>query len=207
MIEPLPVRPHHLQMIAPFVLLIFVVAYRIVLGISGMHEMQWLHNFSPIAAVALCGAVYLPRRVAIVLPMLGLLLSDIALNIAYHIPFFTLEIIPHYCALAMIAVLGFKLRGKVGLGGLLCASFAGSVLFYVLTNTGSWLSNPIYAKTFAGWVQALTVGDGAPEHPSTLAFYRHTLVSDLLFTLLFERSMALTSRKTAQVAAEPALAR
>lgn len=179
-------------MIAPIVLLVVVVLYRIVLGIAGIHEMQWPHNFAPVAAVALCGAVYLPRRLALALPLAILFLSDIALNHAYHQPFFTLEIVPHYAALLLIGAMGLALRGKVRLPGLLCASFAGSLIFYLVTNTGSWLGNPVYAKTLAGWLQALTTGDGAPEHPSTWAFYRHTLVSDLLFTLLFAGSLAFS---------------
>ncbi len=180
-------------MIAPIALLIVVVLYRVVLGIAGIHEMQWPHNFAPVAAVALCGAVYLPQRLALALPFTILLLSDIALNIAYHQRFFTWEILPHYAALALIGGMGLALRGKVRLPGLLGASLVGSLIFYVVTNTGSWLGNPVYAKTFAGWVQALTTGDGVPGHPSTWAFYRHTLISDMLFTLLFAGSLAFNA--------------
>jgi hypothetical protein len=136
--------------------------------------------------------VYLPKRLAFVVPLAMLLFSDIALDCAYHQPFFSFEILPHYAALTLIAAMGFALRGKVRLPGLLGASFAGSIIFYLITNTGSWLADPVYAKTVGGWLQALTVGDGVSGHPSTLAFYRNTLASDLLFTLIFA---VLISRK------------
>ncbi len=176
-------------MIAPLVLLLVVVVFRVVLGIAGSADMTWLHNFSPVAAVALCGAVYLPRRVAWSLPLAILLLSDIALNLFhYHVPFFTMEILPRYFALAMIVGLGFALRGKVRITGMLAAALAGSLVFYVITNTGSWIGEPAYAKTFGGWLQALTTG--LPGYPSTWFFYRNTLASDLIFTALFVGCMS-----------------
>jgi hypothetical protein len=186
-------------MIAPFVLLVVVVAYRVILGVAGIHEMQWLHNFSPVAAVALCGAVYLPRRAALLLPTAILLISDVLLNLAYHQPFFTWDILPRYAAIGLIAGLGFALRGRVRLPGLLGASAIGSFLFYVITNTGSWLSDPVYARTAAGWLQALTIGDKVAGYPPTWVFYQHTLVSDLLFTLLFALCFSWSRRRSEAV--------
>jgi hypothetical protein len=68
---------------------------------------------------------------------------------------------------------------------LLPASLAGSVLFYVITNAFAWLSDPGYAKNFAGLVQALTVG--LPQYSATPSwmFFRNSVLSDLLFTGLF----------------------
>ena len=52
---------------------------------------------------------------------------------------------------------------------------------------------PRYAKTGAGWLQALT--SGLPGYPSTLLFFRNTAASDLLFTLLFAACMMWQPRK------------
>jgi len=183
-------------MFAPIALLLLVVVCRVVFGIAGSTDMHgMLHNFSPIAAIALCGAVFLPKRIAAILPLAGLFLSDLALDLFYKVPFFSADILPRYLALVLISGLGFLLRGKVRLPGLLAGSFAGSILFYIITNTGSWLSDPAYAKTAAGWLQALTVGTGNPAYPPTWWFYRHTLASDLVFTLLFVGAIALSNKK------------
>jgi hypothetical protein len=72
----------------------------------------------------------------------------------------------------------------------LSASVCGSFLFYVVTNTASWFGEPAYAKTVAGWLQALTTGQ--PGYEPTWMFFRSTLVSDLLFTGLFVVCMAAT---------------
>jgi hypothetical protein len=101
----------------------------------------------------------------------------------------TFDILPRYLALALISLIGFALRGHARLLPLLGASIAGSLIFYVITNTGSWLYEPGYAKTFAGWSQALT--GGLPGFPSTWWFYRHTLLGDVAFTLLFAGCLSL----------------
>ena len=193
-VDPHEFSTHPERMVAPLALLLIVVAYRVVLGIAGSSDLHGLHNFAPVAAVALCGAVFLSRRLAVVLPLAILFISDVVLNLVhYHKPLFTLEIIPRYLALLLIVMLGMRLRGRVRLPGLLAASFVGSIIFYMITNTGSWWTEPAYAKTFSGWIQALTVG--LPGWPSTWWFYRHTLLSDMLFTLLFVGCMALARRQ------------
>ena len=71
-------------------------------------------------------------------------------------------------------------------GGLLSA-----ILFYIVTNTLSWLFEPTqpYPKTLAGWLQALTVGTSG--WPETWKFFRNSLLSSGLFTALFAGSMKL----------------
>lgn len=192
-------------MFAAFALLLVVVVYRIVSGFVGSADFHWLHNFAPVAAVALCGAAYLPRRMALLLPLAMLFVSDVVLNVFhYHQPLLNFDILPRYAALALISALGFALRGRAGLGRLLAASVAGSLIFYVITNTGSWLCEPGYAKTGAGWLQALTTG--LPGYPSTWWFYRHTLLSDLFFTLLFVLCVAPQAKKETVIQSESAAA-
>jgi hypothetical protein len=174
---------------AAIVLLLVVILYRIFFGIVGSADFSGLANFSPIAAVALCGAAYLPRRLAVVLPLVALLVSDAVLNVVhYHLPLLSFEIVPRYLALAIISGIGMTLRGRARLWPLLGASFAGSLIFFVITNTGSWIAAPEYAKTFAGWIQALTTG--IPGYPPTWWFYRQTLMGDLFFTAIFAGLMA-----------------
>ncbi|MEP6671210.1 MAG: DUF6580 family putative transport protein [Chthoniobacter sp.] len=193
-------------MFAALFLLVIVVAYRILSGFLGSDDYTWLHNFAPVAAVALCGAVYLPRRIAVVLPIAMLFISDVVLNLFhYHQPLFTFDILPRYVALALISLLGFALRGRSSIPRLLGASLIGSVLFFVITNTGSWIYQPLYPRTGAGWLQAMT--SGLPGYPSTWWFYRYTLISDLFYTLLFAVCMSVQFKGEAQPQAAGELAR
>jgi hypothetical protein len=81
----------------------------------------------------------------------------------------------------------------------------GALLFYLVTNTAAWLQNPEYAKTLAGWIQALTVG--TPGWPQTWEFFRNTLLSGGLFSGLFAGAMkfseALEPDDEEETAAEP----
>lgn len=186
-------------MFAAALLLLIVVAFRVIIGVTHMEQdASWLHNFSPVSAIALCGAIYFPRRLALTLPLGALLVSDLILNYAYHVSFFTLEIIPHYFALLMVAALGWMLRDQRRAPLVLGASVLGSAFFFFLTNTASWLGEAAYAKTLAGWTQAMTTG--LPNvHPTTLEFFRNTLVSDVIFTVLFVACMAVQRRAEAPV--------
>lgn len=181
------------QSAAAVLLLTATIACRICTGIAGNH-IPWMQNFAPVAAIALCGAIYLPRKLALALPLAALLVSDVVLNIVhYHVPFVALEMGSRYVALAATVALGWSLRGHVRFATLIPASLAGSLLFYILTNTASWIDQPGYAKTSAGWLQALTTG--LPGYMPTWMFFRSTLASDLLFTVLFVACMSVTRKE------------
>ena len=188
-------------MIFAILLLLTAVLYRVVLGCFGGADC-WLPNFAPVAAIALCAPRLFPRRAALVLPLAILLVSDLVLNWHYGAAFVSLEMLVRYAVLLGIAGLGLRLAGSSRMLPYLGASLAGSTLFYVVTNSVSWLSAPGYAKSVAGWWQALTVG--LPGYPPTWLFFRNTLVSDLVFTLLFAACIVLSQAKShARPAVDP----
>jgi hypothetical protein len=178
-------------MITALILFTVVVLYRLLLGFAG-GDISWLPNFAPVAAIALCGPSLFPRRVALVLPLAILLVSDIALNAHYGAAIVTGEMFARYLVLGMVALGGLYLRGSNRAGRFALGSIAGSTAFYIVTNTVSWLTSVEYAKTSAGWWQALTVG--IPGYPPTLVFFRNSLVSDLVFTLLCVGCLAMGRR-------------
>jgi hypothetical protein len=51
-----------------------------------------------------------------------------------------------------------------------------------------------YAKTLAGWIQAITTG--LPGYPPTWEFFRNTLLSGGIFSGLFAGAMKLTEPST-----------
>ncbi|HKP93443.1 MAG TPA: DUF6580 family putative transport protein [Chthoniobacterales bacterium] len=172
-------------MIPAFLLIVAAVAYRIVTGLAITSGTTWLSNFAPMAAIALCAAAYFPAKYRFSVPMIALLVSDIVLNTFYRFSLFTPFIASHYVGFALVGALGLLLRNRVSLKTLLPASIAASVIFYVVTNTVSWLFDPGYPKNVAGLFQALTVGLPAYSATPTWMFFRNSVVSDLLFTGLF----------------------
>ena len=109
--------------------------------------------------------------------LIGVDLAASGLNSVLH-----WEALAVYPCFAIAALLARRWRGQVGLLSSLVGVVGCSLVFYLITNTVSWLSSPVYAKDFAGLVQALTTGE--PGHPHTWWFLRNSLISDLGFSLL-----------------------
>ncbi|MBV9008193.1 MAG: hypothetical protein JO354_03355 [Verrucomicrobia bacterium] len=163
-----------------------VVAYRVAAGLL-IHSgaAMWLSNFAPLAAIALCCAAYLPRAFKLSLPLVTLFLSDLILDAIYQASFFSWHVFARYIALALVGGIGWSLQNRASLKTMLPASLAGSTLFYVITNAFSWATDPGYVKSFAGLIQALTVGLPQYGATPTWMFFRNSLVSDLIFSAIF----------------------
>jgi hypothetical protein len=159
-----------------------------------------LPNFSPVMAIALCGALVLPGSLALIVPLVALIGSDLALNFHYGVALLSPgDLLRDACyGLGVAAGLGLR-RMNAGAPTIFAAVLANALLFYVVTNTASWLGNPAYAQTAAGWLQALTVG--VPGFAPTWTFFRNSLVSDLLFTSAFLVALRLAAREPRAVVA------
>jgi hypothetical protein len=191
-------------MLAALILIFAVTLYRVCYALAGSPG-AWA-NFSPLAAVLLCSAAYLPRRVMLLAGLLPLVITDLFLNAHYHQPIFDTGMISRYFCFGLLLLLGTMVRSqhKYKILYLFGSTLAGSCLFYLVTNTATWVSTADYAKTLGGWWQALT--SGLPGFPPTLLFFRNTLLSDFLFTALFVLTQAIFNKSPSpitQVAAAP----
>ncbi|MEY2880856.1 MAG: hypothetical protein RLZZ15_3236 [Verrucomicrobiota bacterium] len=156
-----------------------------------------LANFAPLMALTFCGAVYFRDKRLWLAPIAALLLSDLYVD-AYHARVFHETWTWQSAAVrALCFAFALPLGGLVAKHknwfSLLGGALGCSLLFYVLTNTDAWRHDPAYAPTFAGWLQALTVG--RPEFPATIWFFRNTLASDVLFTAGFAAAMEFAARR------------
>jgi hypothetical protein len=179
-------------MFAAFLLVVFVALFRILTGISHvategwLHQISWIPNFQPIQAVFLCCTAVLPKGIRWVFPSAALLISNAVINSFFNQPQFSGDSVAQIGALMLVGYMGVLINRngqQPTLPVLLGASILGSVVFYIVTNTGSWAIHAGYEKTIAGWVRALTTGD--PAYAPTWMFLRNSLVSDFLFTGLF----------------------
>lgn len=120
-------------------------------------------NFSPVAAIALFGGAYFANRSwALVVPLAGLLASDLALasiNGGLYAQWFSgTGIWVVYGCIVLTTLMGFGLRGRVGGGRVLGYSLAGAVLFFLVTNFAAWLGNPMYPQNVAGLMASYAAG-------------------------------------------------
>jgi len=148
-------------------------------------------NFSPIEAVALFGGAYFAKRHwALLVPLLAMFASDLVLGLLnggiYWSYFASAGYLLVYACIALSTVLGFGLRGKVSAGRVLAYSLAGSMLFFVVTNFGVWLSGTMYPKNVGGLVAAYVAG---------IPFFQWTVLGTLFYSaLLFGGFELLRSR-------------
>ena len=149
-------------------------------------------NFGPVGAMALFGAATFPRKwMAWVVPFAALYLSDLALNNLlyrqYYTGFYWGFNAWVYLGFALTVVLSFGLLRErafswLRLGGVAVGT---TLLFFLLTNFGSWLGSPLYPQTTVGLVAAFTAG---------LPFLLNSLAGNLLFAgLLFGGARYLSS--------------
>jgi hypothetical protein len=177
-------------MLPAVILTIAALLYRLCYVLAGT-PVAWV-NFSPLAAIFLCTGIFFPRKLYVLLPLVGLFVSDLCLNAHYHAPLLDARMLPGYFAFGLTFVIGLWIRKQpshpwlFALGG----AIAGSLLFYWITNSVDWCLDPgtpipvtPYPKTFAGYIQALTVGH--PGFPPTILFLQNSLISNILYTALF----------------------
>lgn len=184
-----PVPPPRLVSAWPAVALLALLgAWRVGMGWITLHNTAtslpaWLPGFTPLAALAFGGGFLLPRRLGVVAALGMLLASDLALTAIYGQALGAGDLLARYSCLSALALFGAMGRRRgLGATGLVVGSLAGAILFYVVTNTACWLGTTVYPQTFAGWVQALTAG--TPGFPPSWVFFRNSLASDLLVSML-----------------------
>lgn len=167
-------------------LLVLAAGWRLI----ALHEPA-LSNFSPLMALAFCGGVYFRNRWQQLVPFAALGLTDLYIDRFYAAEFgyeWTVSgaVLRLLCFAAALG-LGLLVAQRRSWLNLFSGALGGALFFYLVTNTASWLGDVGYARTAAGWWQAMTVG--LPGFPPTLYFFRNSLVSDLLFTGLFAGAM------------------
>ena len=147
-------------------------------------------NFTPIGAMALFSGAYLGRRgaVALVAPLGALFLSDLVLGFYRGMP-------TVYFSVALIVIIGWMALKRVSpirVGG---AAIASSVLFFVLTNFGTWLSSGFYPRTLAG-LEACYI--------AAIPFFQNTVAGDLFYAAVLFGGFALLERTVPALRSQPA---
>jgi hypothetical protein len=148
-------------------------------------------NFSPVEAVALFGGAYFAsRRWSLVVPLVAMLLSDFVLGIVnggIYLAYFTSAgFWLQYVTVALLVVLGFDLRGRVGGTRVLAYSLLGSVIFFIVTNFGAWLGSPMYPQTLGGLGAAYVAG---------IPFFQWTVLGTLFYAALLFGGFALLRQR------------
>ena len=125
-------------------------------------------NFVPIGGLALFSGANFKNRIALLIPLAAMFISDIFLGFHSTIPYV-------YVSFIIIALIGGLIKTNKW-QSLALASLTSSVLFFLITNFGVWASFNMYPKTIDGLIQSYVMG---------LPFFRNTILSDLFYSFSF----------------------
>jgi len=148
-----------------------IVALFLVLMAVILRFLPHLPNFTPVAAIALFGGVYFSRKIALILPITAMFISDIF--IGFYEPLIMLSV---YGSFVLCVLLGFWLKKHKNWFTVLGSAFTCSLMFFVITNFAVWAFSPWYAKTLSGLVQCYLMAT---------PFFRNTLLGDLFYASVF----------------------
>ena len=122
-------------------------------------------NFAPIMALALFGGVYFDKRIAPILPLAALLISDYFIGFYQGIEF-------TYAAFIISVFVGMWLKSRKTVPMIAGVTIASSILFFIISNFGVWYVEILYPKTFAGLMECYAMA---------LPFFRNTIAGDLFY--------------------------
>jgi hypothetical protein len=140
----------------------------IILIAASMRLLPHLPNFTPIAAMALFGGVYLNKKYSIIIPLSAMFASDIFLGFHSTMPYV-------YGSFVLTGIIGMWLRSHKTTKNVICSSLVSSILFFVITNFGVW-ANGWYSRTLSGLLQSYIMG---------IPFFKNTVFGDLVYTGVF----------------------
>jgi len=158
----------------------FIVLMGMILLATAMRLVPHAPNFTPLTAMALFGGAYFTdKRLAFLVPLMALFLSDLFLGFHSLAPVV-------YGSFALIVCLGFGLRRQRSASRIIGASIIGAVIFFLLTNLGVWAFDTMYPKTIGGLVDCFVLA---------IPFFGNTLLSSFFYSALLFGGFALAESK------------
>ena len=146
-------------------------------------------NVTPVGAMALFGGACLAdRRLALLVPLAALFLSDLFLGLHALIPVV-------YGSFALNVLLGRWLRSRRTAASTATVALLGSVQFFVVPNFACWLL--YYPPTAEGFAACFV---------AAVPFFQNTLLGDVVFATALFGALAVAERGFPVLREQPALA-
>jgi len=138
----------------------------IIFALAIFRLLPHLPNVSPVAAMALFGGAYFAdKRMAFIVPFVALFLSDLVLGLHNSMIFV-------YAGFALTVAIGFLLKNRMTMTNTIFAMLISSVLFFLLTNFGAWMTSGLYVKSAEGLMQAYVAG---------IPFFQNSLLGNMVY--------------------------
>ncbi len=162
---------------------IFITSAILIASVSRLFP--HLPNFTPIAAMALFGAINLKdKRIAFILPLLAMFVSDVIIEVTTGFGFHN-TMVYVYISFILTSFVGFFVKRNINFFTLLAGSIISSILFFIITNFGVWAASG-FQLGVAGLSTTYILG---------IPFFAPTLLGDLCFNAVLFGSFYLAQIK------------
>ena len=91
-----------------------------------------------------------------------------------------------YAGFALTVYIGIRIQKSITVTHVAASAVGASVLFFLLTNLGAWMTSGLYPITMGGLMQAYAAG---------IPFFQNSLIGNLVFTAVMFGGYALLQRK------------
>ena len=144
---------------------------------------ETLPNFQPLLALLLCSIVFLKGHQRWALPLTVWLLTDPVTSLLQGYPIVGWHHLGIALGIAATVGVAVVARRHPRPASMLVSSVVAAVAFYFLSNLVSFALDPLYAKTWEGFVQAQW--SGPSNLGPTWVFLRNSIAANVAFTALF----------------------
>ena len=152
-----------------------IIAVLLIVIAAISRVVMYPHNFSPVIGMAIfAGAVIKDRKLAFILPIAAMFLSDTMFEVSnIALGFWGWGQLIGYGILALITLFAFTMK-KINVINVAGYSIASSLIFFFLSNSSVWLfDKTFYAQNFSGWMNCLAAG---------IPFLKNGLAADLTYS-------------------------
>lgn len=126
-------------------------------------------NFVPIGGLALFSGANFSGKKAYLIPISAMLISDLFLGFHSTMVFV-------YMSFLLSILIGKMLKKNSNPGKLVLTSLFLSILFFIITNFGVWLTTNFYSKDWVGLVNC---------YQMAIPFFKNTIFGDLIYSFSF----------------------
>jgi len=143
-------------------------------------------NVTPIAAMALFAGAHLRNwRIAFLLPMAAMFLSDLALGFTvYGVVLLKSQPVVYLCMMVTVGI-GRLIENKRSVAQVLVATLISAVIFYIATNFAVWAWGALYPRSGRGLIASYTAAN---------QFFRNSLIGDIAFVAVLFGGFAVLER-------------
>ena len=157
----------------------FILPVGLILVLSFSRLIPHPSNFTPILAVGVFAGFYFRNFIlSLFIVISSMFIGDLVIG-------FHSTMIFTYSSLILAVAIGLLIK-KFNFKEILFSGLSSSVIFFAVTNFGSWLTLEMYEKNFSGLLQSYFMG---------IPFFHNTLISTLVYLIFLKLLLEFSIKK------------